>query len=110
MIVGYWCLRLSAALLGVVCLTVPVWPQDWEISVLQGEVDSQTELILSDYQVELWSLLQFRNPFRSDVRSDGSFEFRRIPSGDYMAKVSTLAGEVAYQQIVSLRAFTGPLL
>src|SRR5438477_1803992 len=107
MIVGYWRLRLSAALLGVVCLTVPVWSQDPEISVLKGEIRSQAGLILSDYQVELGDVLQHRNPLQTDVRSDGSFEFRRVPGGDYMARISTLAGEVVYQQIVSVRPFTG---
>ena len=106
---GYWCLRLSAALLGIVCLTVPVWSQDAEISVLKGEVRSQAQLIFSDYQVELSDLLQHRNPLRADVQTDGSFEFRRVLPGDYMARISTLAGEVVNQQIVSVRPFTGPL-
>jgi hypothetical protein len=109
MIVSYWCLRLSAALLGIVSLTAPVWSQDAEISVLKGEVRSPAELILSDYQVELSDPLQHRI-LQTDVGSDGSFEFRRIPSGEYIVKVLTLAGELVFQQIVMVRPFSGPLV
>src|ERR1700681_383195 len=109
MIVSYWCPRLPAALLGIVCLAVPARSQDPEISVLRGEVRSETELILRDYQVELSDLMHPRDPLRTDVQSDGSFEFRRVPAGDYMAKILTLQGDLVHQEIVMLRSFAGPL-
>lgn len=109
MIVSYRCPRLPAALLAIVCLAVPARSQDPEISVLRGEVHSETELILHDYLVELSDLLHPRDPLRTDVRSDGSFEFRHVPTGEYMAKILTLHGELVYQEIVTLRSLTGPL-
>jgi tetratricopeptide (TPR) repeat protein len=109
MIVSYRCPRLPAALLGIVCLVVPARSQDPEISVLRGEVRSETELILHDYQVELSDLLRPRDALRTDVQSDGSFEFRHVPSGEYMAKILTLQGELVHQEIVTLRVLTGPL-
>ena len=106
---SYRCARLPAVLLGIVCLVVPARSQDPEISVLKGEVRSETELILHDYQVELSDLLRPRDPVRTYVQSDGSFEFRHVPTGEYMAKIRTLQGDVVHQEIVTLRSLTGPL-
>ena len=106
---SYRCPRLPAALLGLVCLTIPARAQDPEIAVLRGEVRGEPQLLLRGYQVALFDLLHHHDALKTGVHSDGSFEFRQVPSGEYMAKILTLQGGLVHQEIVTVRPPAGPL-
>lgn len=109
MIVSYRCPRVSAALLGLVCLTIPARSQDPEIAVLRGEIRGEPQLLLRGYQVALFDPLHHHDALRTGVHSDGSFEFRQVPPGEYMAKILTLQGDLVHQEMVTVRSPAGPL-
>jgi len=107
--VSHWCLRLSAALLGIMCLAIPARSEEKEISILRGEIRGDAEMSLAGYQVELYDLLYHRDALRTDVHADGTFEFRSIPAGEYTARIITLQGDIVYQESVRVRSTADPV-
>jgi len=74
------CLRLAAALLGVVCLGIPASAQSTENRIsISGELRGDTGTPLSDCRVELSSVEQRGEIAGSEVQPDGTFAIRNIP-------------------------------
>jgi tetratricopeptide (TPR) repeat protein len=62
-----------------------------------------------EYWVELGEVGHINDTHRTDVRFDGTFQFRDIHSGQYSLRITTLQGEVVHQEFVTVAPQTGPL-
>ena len=104
------CPRPLAAFVGIVCLGIPGRPQSTEISaIFKGELHSDAPVYFPDYFVELAGMSHATDTYRVDVRFDGSFQLRGIPSGEYTLRVTTLDGEPVHQELVTVNPQTGPV-
>ncbi len=103
------CLRRLAAFVAIVYLCIPCRSQSLEISTLKGELRSDAPFPFHEFWVELAELNHLTDVHRSDVRFDGSFQFRDIRSGQYSLRVTTLQGELVHQELVTVTPQAGPL-
>ena len=103
------CLRRLAAFVAIVYLCIPGRSQSLEISTLKGELRSDAPLPFHEFWVELAELNHLTDMHRTDVRFDGSFQFRDIRSGQYSLRVTTLQGELVHQELVTVTPQAGPL-
>lgn len=99
-----------AALVAIVSLGVPGWPQVPEsFAIVKGELHSDTPVYLPDYWVELEDVSHARETHRVEVQFDGTFQLRDIRNGEYALRVTTLNGEPVHQELVTVGSQTGPL-
>jgi tetratricopeptide (TPR) repeat protein len=102
-VVRITCARWKAALAGMLCLGlwVPAFSQGLGYNV-RGELKSASPRMFSEYMVQLVDPTH-RNTFsRVEVRNDGTFEIRNLPTGDYTVLVTTLHGEPVHETTVSI--------
>ncbi len=105
------CLRRLAAFVAILCLAVPGRSQTTENpETVRGELHSDAEVYFPDYWVELIDVNHSSDTHRVDVQFNGSFQLRDVRSGQYMLRVTTLRGDLVYQELVSLGGHTGPLI
>jgi tetratricopeptide (TPR) repeat protein len=109
--VSHRCLRLLAALIPVVFLTISVSAQTNDnITTLKGELHCDQGGVFNEYRIELTSIdHRADSSYRSDVQSDGSFQFREVRSGLYSLNVSTLMGNPVHQELVNVMQQAAPL-
>lgn len=79
------------------------------ISSVRGEVVSDDPLIGQHLSVELCEAQGHRVIARSPLESDGSFEFRDIPRGDYMVRISNQYGGTIQQEMVQIHSNAAPI-
>jgi tetratricopeptide (TPR) repeat protein len=104
------CLRPLAAFVAIVSLGIPGRSQSTEFpTTLKGELRSEENINLHEYFVELADLSHFNEIHRAEVQFDGSFQLRDIRSGTYTLRVTTLAGTVIQQDLVTVAPQAGPL-
>uniref|UniRef100_Q027W0 Tetratricopeptide TPR_2 repeat protein n=1 Tax=Solibacter usitatus (strain Ellin6076) TaxID=234267 RepID=Q027W0_SOLUE len=96
------CLRPLAALATIVYLSLPCAAQPFEMPTVRGEVRADSRVDFRDYRIELADLNHRGDVYRADLSFDGSFEFRRIPAGDYQLFVVTQGGDIVHQEFVAL--------
>jgi tetratricopeptide (TPR) repeat protein len=84
------------------------WPQAPTIPLVKGEVETGVALVERS-TVELDDLRTHRTAASSDVRTDGTFEFRDVPSGTYRLAFTDSHGEVIYETFVSVDNVGAPL-
>jgi tetratricopeptide (TPR) repeat protein len=87
---------------------VAAFAQSAEVSVWKGELHSDSRQFFEGYTVAL-SDNRTHDRAAADVRSDGSFEFRHVNSGDYQLVVSDGRGQVLYQSFVTVSSNAGGL-
>lgn len=76
---------------------------------VRGELLSNTPRLFSEYAVEMVDTTHRGATVRTEVRVDGVFEFRNLPTGEYSLTVTTLQGDPVHHEFVSLGAQTGPM-
>ena len=103
------CLRPLAVFVAIVSLGVPLRSQSQEVSTIRGELRCDAPLPFHDYWVELTDVDRYNDAHRTDVQFDGTFQLREVHSGTYMLRVTTLSGELVYQESVTVTPLTGPL-
>jgi tetratricopeptide (TPR) repeat protein len=103
------CLRPLAAFVAIVYLSIPGRSQSPEISTIRGELRSDAPVPFHEYLVEVADLGRSTDTHRTDVQYDGSFQLRDIHSGSYTLRVTTLTGDIVYQELVTVGPQTGPL-
>ena len=103
------CPQPLAAIVTVVCLFIPCLAQTTEVQVVKGGLQSSGTLVYRDLWVELLDITHHTEVHRADVTSDGSFEFRSVPPGDYRFRVTSNSGEPIYEQSVTISTFSGQL-
>ncbi len=99
------CVRGPAWLAAALCmrLWVPGISQGLEFTV-RGELQSGTPRVYSEYTVQLVDRSNRNTLSKVEVRSDGSFEVRNVPLGEYNAVVTTLYGDEVCEQSVTIAA------
>lgn len=102
------CLRLLFALAALLLLRVPGRSQSPVLPSLRGEIHSD-RLMLQDYLVDLYDVLNHREVDHGFVQSDGGFEFRNVPYGDYQIRVANPNGEIVQLQPVRVSSSTPPV-
>jgi tetratricopeptide (TPR) repeat protein len=88
---------------------MPAKAQNSELSSVRGEVQSAEPTNFREYWVELVDTNRSTSSYRAGVQSDGSFEFRYVPAGEYILRVTNLQGDSICQQFAAVNAQTGPL-
>jgi tetratricopeptide (TPR) repeat protein len=56
------------------------------------------------YRVELEDVAHHAGVYRADVSFDGSFEFRHLPAGEFLLRVTALNGDLIHQEFVPVNA------
>jgi tetratricopeptide (TPR) repeat protein len=108
--VSHRCLRPLAALTTVVCLGISVAAQTSEnAGTFKGELRADERLLFGEYRVELISLDQRANSYKTDVQLDGSFFFRDVRSGTYSLNVMTTMGDQLHSELVTVVQQSAPL-
>lgn len=102
------CLRLPFALAALLLLRVPGRSQNPAVPWLRGEIHSD-RLMLQDYLVDLYDVLNHREIDHSFVHADGGFDFHNVPYGDYQIRVSRSNGEIVLMQQVAVSSTTPPI-
>jgi Tfp pilus assembly protein PilF len=80
-----------------------------KLPVLRGRVESDSSFFGSEYAVELQSQSGGSLPFQSQVTSDGSFEFRNVPTGSYQLRLTSTRGGIISEQMVDLSGYVTEL-
>jgi predicted Zn-dependent protease len=80
-----------------------------KLAVVRGRVESDSTYFGSEYTVELLSQSRSSLPFQSAVSNDGAFQFRDVPSGGYVLRLSSIRGVVIAEQMVDLVGYTADL-
>ena len=96
------CLRPLAALATIVYLTLPGRSQPPD-SLIRGELHSELPVNFREYRIELEEVGHRIEIYRADVRYDGTFEFRHLPAGEFLLRVTALNG-VVRQEFVTVNA------
>jgi len=78
------------------------------LSVVRGNVESESSLIGNNLCVELEEAGQGGMRIQSHVATDGSFILRNVSNGRYTLRVTTFHGATIYEQFVDLN-YGGPL-
>ena len=99
--------RLLAVPAGVCILTLAAFAQS-EVEIWKGDVRSDTPFHMQGFTAELLDTRNMRAA-TTDIRSDGHFEFQRIPSGDYQLVVLDSQNQVLYQNHVMITGLTGDM-
>jgi tetratricopeptide (TPR) repeat protein len=80
-----------------------------KLPILRGRVEGGSAFIGNEYTVELKSQGGGPLPFQSSVSSDGSFEFRNVPTGAYQLRLSSFRGGIISEQMVDLTGYSTEL-
>jgi tetratricopeptide (TPR) repeat protein len=86
-------------------LWLPAISQGLENTV-KGELKSSTPQSFLEYLVQLQDPTHREAFSRVEVHSDGTFEVRNVPPGEYTIMVTTLHGEVMFEQPVTVTPHT----
>ncbi len=105
---SYPCVRRHAAILIVVLFAgTRAGAQDMPTIDVKGTVHSEGDPIVYGYVVELTGLASRTETFRTDVHTDGSFDLRGVPPGDYTLRImGARGGGVVAEQFVSVHTHT----
>src|SRR5512146_291525 len=83
--------------------------QDQQVAHISGRLHSP-EPFLQGYTVELDGLTpQHCRAPQADVHVDGEFSLRNVPFGDYLLRVSDIAGNIVAQQLVGVPDHESPI-
>ncbi len=81
------------------------------VPVLRGRVETQSpglgNELLVDFQDH--SRIRTQTPMQASVAHDGTFEFRDLAGGSYDLRVTTLRGDVLYEEMVDLHSYSTQL-
>lgn len=91
-------------LLAATWLVVSLAAQD--TATVKGRLIAGSEMDLSAFVIEMTHLSTRQVLARIDVSMGGEFTVRQAPTGDYLARVTTLHGETVTQQFVSVNQST----
>jgi tetratricopeptide (TPR) repeat protein len=94
----YRCPLLAAVFLGVCGGARSQSPGD---AIVKGEVHSESAGI-EHYSAQLDDLQHHQRIAAVDVRSDGTFEFRNVPQGEYTLRITDLRGAEVYVGFASV--------
>jgi tetratricopeptide (TPR) repeat protein len=111
------CPRPLAAFATIVYLTIPcvtlfvtpVRSQPFDVSLLRGELHSESAVNFRDYRVELEDVTHHADIYRADVAIDGAFEFRHLPAGEFLLRVTALNGDIIHQEFVPVNSHAAQL-
>jgi tetratricopeptide (TPR) repeat protein len=62
-----------------------------------------------DYRVELEDVTHHADVYRADVAIDGAFEFRHLPAGEFLLRVTALNGDIIHQEFVPVNSHAAQL-
>jgi tetratricopeptide (TPR) repeat protein len=96
--------RVILALSAVVCAAGPAkafMNNEQEAAVVKGEIET-SQPIVNGYTIELYDISRHSTMSTSEIRSDGEFEFRQMPYGDYLVTVTNAWGQSVYQGSVTV--------
>lgn len=82
---------------------------DRTVALLRGSIQTGAPLVDTRLWVELANV-QVRGPVhRSEITPTGAFEFRSVPVGQYMLKVTSLTGDTIHQEYIEVEEQRPPL-
>jgi len=74
-----------------------------EIPLVRGRVRSANHEVVEGLFVSMEGASSHLRTGQADIRIDGSFEFREIPTGDYTLRVTDGSGQTVCQEYVTVR-------
>lgn len=102
------CLRplaaLGAIVYSIVYSSIPCHAQPPEVPLVKGELHGESPVDFRAYRIELEDMNHRVGVERADVHLDGAFEFRRVPAGNFLLRVTTLNGNLIQQEFVTLNS------
>ncbi len=103
------CVRRNAAFLMILFACLRAGAQEVQTIEVKGTVHSD-EPFLYGYVVELTGLASRTDTFRTDIHTDGSFDLRGVPPGDYMLRIrGARGGGTVTEELVSVYAHPATL-
>ena len=73
-----------------------------DISLLRGQLQSESQMFFENLYVAMEEVSNHTQVHRADVSHEGHFEFRAVPPGDYVLRVTDLEGNAIYQEHLSI--------
>jgi tetratricopeptide (TPR) repeat protein len=70
---------------------------------------SESAVNFRQYRIELEDVAHHADVFRADIAIDGSFEFRHLPAGEFLLRVTALNGDIIHQEFVPVNSHVGQL-
>ena len=81
-----------------------------ELSFVRGQIQSAKPQPFHSFFVGMEDAVSHTRISRVDVRSDGGFEFRGVPIGEYTLIITDLQGNTLHQQFVSIHEHMNELV
>jgi tetratricopeptide (TPR) repeat protein len=83
-----------------VFLALPVSASD--VATVRGQLHFQSRQSTQGLYAGLEDIVSHAQFHRVDIRLDGTFEFRGVPTGEYLLKITNLEGETVFQQFATV--------
>jgi hypothetical protein len=74
-----------------------------DVPLVRGQIQTPKPELLQGLYAGLEEVVTRTQIHRVDIHGDGAFEFRGVPSGDYLLRVTDLHGDTVYQQFVTIQ-------
>jgi tetratricopeptide repeat protein len=97
------CTRTLSIFLGAFLLISSPLPAADDVRLLRGQLTGGPAATFTGLFVSLEDITGRHEIHRIDIRFDGAFEFRDLPTGDYVLRVTDFHGETIAQQFVSVQ-------
>jgi tetratricopeptide (TPR) repeat protein len=86
----------------ILVLALPPITQAEEIEVLRGQLLAESRDGFLGLFVGMEDLVNHTQTHRVDVALDGTFQFRRVPTGEYLLRITDMQGETVSQHHVTV--------
>jgi tetratricopeptide (TPR) repeat protein len=97
-----WFTRVVSPSYAAALLMLPLPLYAGEIQVLRGRLITESQEPVQGLFVGMEEVASHTEIPRIDVALDGSFEFRRVPAGEYVVKVTDANRQIVHQQYVTI--------
>ena len=74
-----------------------------EIPLLRGQLLAESPSFFQGVFVSMEDVVNRTEVHRVDVGLEGNFEFRGVPTGDYLFRITDVQGQTVYQQYVTIQ-------
>jgi tetratricopeptide (TPR) repeat protein len=104
------CARCAGAAAVLLLLCASAEAQSNEVTVFAGEIRGAPNVRMRGFLVTLEAMGNHHELARADVGTDGAFQFRHVPYGDYLLKLETYFGDTIQQTFVTINSASGPVV
>jgi len=99
----------SLSIVAACLLTLPMIIHCAEIRIVRGHLQCPGRNVFDGLFVGMEEVATHGSVQRVDVALDGSFEFRSVPTGEYMLRVTDDHGHIVFHEFVTVHEFTHDL-